>query len=63
MRELRKLCEGSLGGYDFVVLILHGKTLRADEMVIALGITEESRKIPIGFVQTGRGHSWDSNQS
>lgn len=52
-RELRKLCDRSLGGYDFVALILDGKTFGADEMVVALGITVEGRKIALGFIQTG----------
>jgi transposase-like protein len=52
-RELKKLCERSLGGYDFVALILDGKSFGADEMVVALGVTMEGRKIPLGFVQTG----------
>jgi putative transposase len=52
-RELKRLCERQLGGYDFVVLILDGKIFGADEMVMALGITVEGRKIPLGFIQTG----------
>lgn len=52
-RELKKLCERRLEGYDFVVLILDGKTFGTDEMVIGLGVTVDGRKIPLGFVQTG----------
>jgi putative transposase len=52
-RELKKLSERRLEGYDFVVLLLDGKTFGTDEMVIALGVTMERRKIPLGFVQTG----------
>jgi len=52
-RELKKLCERRLEGYDFVVLILDGKTFGSDEMVIALGVTSDGRKIPLGFIQTG----------
>ena len=40
-------------GYEFVALILDGKSFGTDEMVIALGVTIEGRKIPLGFVQTG----------
>jgi len=36
-----------------VALILDGKSFGTDEMVIALGVTIEGRKIPLGFVQTG----------
>jgi transposase-like protein len=52
-RQLKKLCERRLEGYDFVVLILDGKTFGSDEMVIALGVTSDGRKISLGFIQTG----------
>jgi len=52
-KELKKLCERRLEGYDFVGLILDGKIFGVDEMVIALGVTVQGRKIPLGFVQTG----------
>jgi putative transposase len=52
-RQLERLCERRLGGYDFVVLIVDGKSFGSDEMVIALGVTREGRKIPLGFIQTG----------
>jgi putative transposase len=52
-RQLKKLCERRLEGYDFVVLIVDGKTFGSDEMVIALGVTSDGRKIPLGFIQTG----------
>jgi putative transposase len=52
-RELKKLCERRLEGYDFVVLFLDGKSFGTDEMVIGLGVTMEGHKVPLGFVQTG----------
>jgi len=52
-RQLKKLCERRLEGYEVVVLILDGKRFGSDEMVIALGVTSDGRKIPLGFVQTG----------
>lgn len=52
-RQLRKLCERRLEGYDIVVLILDGKRFGSDEMVIALGVSRDGRKIPLGFIQTG----------
>jgi transposase-like protein len=51
--KVRKLCERRLEGYDFVVLILDGKTFGSDEMVIVLGVTRDGRKILLGFIQTG----------
>jgi len=53
VRELKRLCERRLESYDIVVLILDGKSFGTDEMVIALGVTVDGRKIPLGFVQTG----------
>jgi len=52
-RELKKLCERRLEGYDIVVLMLDGKRFGSDEMVIALGVSSDGRKIPLGFIQTG----------
>ncbi len=52
-RQLKKLCERRLEGYDFVVLILDGKAFGSDEMVIVLGVTADGRKIPLVFIQTG----------
>ena len=52
-RELKRLCERRLEGYDFVALLMDGKIFGTDEMVIALGVTVDGRKIPLGFVQTG----------
>jgi putative transposase len=49
-RQLKKLCERRLEGYDLVFLILDGKTFGADEMLIALGVTSDGRKIPFGFI-------------
>jgi putative transposase len=51
-RQLERLCERRLEGYDFVVLIVDGKSFGSDEMVIALGVTREGRKIPLGLIQT-----------
>jgi transposase-like protein len=51
-RKLRQLCERRLEGYDFVALILDGKTFAEDGMVIALGVTLQGRKVILGFVQT-----------
>jgi len=52
-RQLKSLCERRLEGHEIVVLILDGKTFGSDEMVVALGVTVEGKKIPLGFIQTG----------
>ena len=51
-RQLQALQERRLEGYDFVALVLDGKTCAADEVVIALGITLTGEKVLLGFVQT-----------
>jgi transposase-like protein len=51
-RQLQRLCERRLEGYDVVALFLDGKTFAEDSMVIALGITLTGEKVLLGFVQT-----------
>lgn len=51
-RQLQRLCERRLDGYDVVALFLDGKTFAEDRMVIALGITLTGEKVLLGFVQT-----------
>lgn len=51
-QQLQALQERRLDGYDFVALLLDGKTFAADEMVVALGITVTGEKVVLGFVQT-----------
>jgi transposase-like protein len=41
-----------LGMYDFIALVIDGKYLSKQNIVIALGITITGEKIPIGFIQT-----------
>jgi transposase-like protein len=42
-----------LEGYEFLVLILDGKTFGADEMVLVMGGTVQGEKVLLGFIQTG----------
>lgn len=49
--KLRHFQERSLHSYDLVALFIDGKTFADEEMIIALGITIEGHKIPLGFVQ------------
>jgi len=51
-RQLRALQERRLERYDFVALVLDGKTCAQDELVIALGITLTGEKVILGFIQT-----------
>lgn len=41
-----------LSRYDFVALVIDGKHLLKEQVVIALGITNTGDKIPLGFIQT-----------
>jgi len=51
-KQLQALQERRLAEYDFVALVLDGKSCAADAMVIALGITVTGEKVILGFVQT-----------
>jgi len=51
-RSLRALCERRLDKEEFVAVVLDGKSFASESMVIALGISLEGWKIPMGFVQT-----------
>ena len=52
-RKLQALQERRLDGYEFVALVLDGKTFAEDTMVTALGLTLHGAKVILGFVQTG----------
>ncbi|MDP7453535.1 MAG: transposase [Arenicellales bacterium] len=49
--KLRQFQERCLEGYDLVALFMDGKTFADQEMIIALGVTIEGDKIPLGFIQ------------
>ncbi len=49
--KLKLFQERSLQQYDLVALFLDGKTFAEEEMIVALGVTIEGEKIPLGFVQ------------
>ncbi len=51
-KRLRQLQERRLERYEFVTLVLDGKTCAEDQLVIALGITVTGEKMLLGFVQT-----------
>ena len=50
-RKLAEFQERSLEGYDLVALFLDGKSFADEEIIIALGVTLDGEKIPLGFVQ------------
>lgn len=51
-KRLEKFENRDLSLYDFVALIIDGKYLSKDNIVIALGVTITGVKIPLGFIQT-----------
>lgn len=50
-RKLAAFQERSLEGYDLVALFLDGKAFADEEIIIALGVTLDGQKVPLGFVQ------------
>lgn len=51
-KALKLFEERYLGNYDFIGLIIDGKYLQKEQVVIALGITIEGYKIPLGFIHS-----------
>jgi putative transposase len=51
-KRLEEFEKRDLGLYDFVALIIDGKYLSRDNIVIALGVTITGIKVPLGFIQT-----------
>ncbi len=50
-RKLAEFQERSLKEYDLVALFLDGKSFADEEIIIALGVTLDGTKVPLGFVQ------------
>jgi putative transposase len=50
-KKLRELTERRLDGYDFVSIVMDGKSFGDDEIIIAIGITIEGRKVVLGLIQ------------
>ena len=51
-RKLKQFQERPLDDYDFDALFIDGKSFADEEIVIALGVTMDGQKIPLGFVET-----------
>ena len=51
--QLQAFRERDLSQLDLVAVFLDGKTFAEDMMVIALGVTMDGDKVPLGFIQTG----------
>lgn len=50
-KKLREFLERDLSGYDFVVVVIDGKTYAGNQIVVALGVTMEGEKILLGFTE------------
>jgi len=57
-KELEEFEKRDLGLYDFIALILDGKYLSRENIVIALGVTITGIKVPLGFIQTTTENSY-----
>jgi len=53
MRKLRELMDRRLDRYDFVAIVLDGKSFGDDRIVMAVGITIEGKKVLLGLIQAG----------
>ena len=51
-KQLKIFQERRLDGHDCVAFFMDGKSFEKDQMVVALGITLEGKKIILGFTQT-----------
>lgn len=52
-RKLKELMERDLGRYDFVAIVLDGKSFGEDGIIMAVGITIEGKKVLLGIIQSG----------
>jgi len=50
-RQLKALQERDLSEYDFVAIAIDGKTFGEDDLIVAVGITIEGRKVMLGFIE------------
>lgn len=50
-RQLKALQERDLSEYDFVAIAIDGKTFGEDDLIVAVGITIEGRKVILGFIE------------
>ena len=53
----KHFCERTYEDHKFVALLIDGKYLAGEQMVVALGVTDKGIKIPVGFIQTSSENS------
>lgn len=49
--ELQAFMERDLSGHQYIAIFIDGKSLGGEQIIIALGVTEQGKKIPLEFVQ------------
>lgn len=52
-KKLRVLQERDLSRYDFMAIVLDGKSFGEDGMIIGVGITMKGKKVLLGMIQSG----------
>ncbi len=52
-KKLKELMDRRLDAYEIVAIIIDGKSFKDDEMIVALGVTAEGKKVMLGFIQAG----------
>ncbi|MDD5434989.1 MAG: transposase [Nitrospira sp.] len=52
-KKLTEITDRRLDRHDIVAIIIDGKVFYDDEMIVALGITVEGRKLILGYTQAG----------
>jgi hypothetical protein len=56
----KELMERPLDGFDIVALFIDGKTFREDEMIMAVGVTVDGKKVILSFILYS---SYDNNNA
>ena len=56
-KKLKELLGRDLSGEDFIAIFVDGKTFSDMDMIVALGITMEGIKKPLGFIESGSENS------
>jgi transposase-like protein len=52
-RKLKEIVERRLDGYDFVAIVLDGKSFGDDGIIMAVGVTTGGKKVLLGIIQSG----------
>ena len=56
-QAIKEFCERTFEDHTFCAMLIDGKSLSNQQMIIALGITDKGIKIPLAFIQTSSENS------